>query len=421
MDFAKRLSGQQEAGRALAFDFLRRKFMRAIIFLKKSLLPGVLLAGLLLAGNLEGVLAQNVKISSVTHERHVIKSKVLNEERNVLVHVPESYARGAQKYPVVYMLDGHGPFLSMMPGTLNHLAWSRYTPEMILVSIQNVDRDRDMTPSKTAQRPTSGGSAKFLEYIETEVVPLVEQRYRTQPFRIFAGHSLAGLHVVNSMLSRPQLFQAYIAGSPVLHWDNNFVIKRAEAVFKEKRDWKKTLFVVLGDEPNYMDGFNAFKNLLARVKPDGLEYEFRLLPDENHSTAALQGYYLGLRKIFTGWLPPTTASLADLERHYKKLSDRFGYAIPIPEELLNTAGYQLLGANQTNEAIEIFKKNVGLYPDSFNVYDSLAEAYERAGQLEEARKNYEKALSLADQSGSVPQSQAIRRNLERVNSKRKTN
>jgi Tfp pilus assembly protein PilF len=55
------------------------------------------------------------------------------------------------------------------------------------------------------------------------------------------------------------------------------------------------------------------------------------------------------------------------------------------------------------------------------VYDSLAEAYERAGQLEAAGKNYEKALSLADRNGNREQSQALRRNLERVNSKRKTN
>lgn len=395
--------------------------MLPIVFLKKSLPAALALAGLLLFGNLEAALAQTVKISSVTHERHIIKSKALDEERSVLVYVPESYARSGQKYPVVYMLDGHGSFLSLMPGILDQLAWSGHIPEMILVSIQNTNRTRDLTPTQSQRSPGSGGSDKFLEFLESEVMPLVEQKYRTQPFRIFAGHSLGGLQVVYSFVARPQLFQAYIAGSPVLHWDNNFVIKQAEEVFKQKKNWKKTMYLALGEEPNYKDGFNAFKNLLGRLKPEGFDYEFRNMPEENHASVPAQAYYLGLRKIYAGWLPPTSGSLRDFEGHYKKLSERYGYPIAIPEPLLNNIGYQLLGANQTSEAIDIFKRNVELYPDSVNVYDSLAEAYERTGQFEAAGKNYEKALSLADRNGNREQSQAQRRNLERVNSKRKTN
>jgi tetratricopeptide (TPR) repeat protein len=229
------------------------------------------------------------------------------------------------------------------------------------------------------------------------------------------------LQVVYSFLSRPELFQAYIAASPVLHWDNNFVIKRAEEVFKQKKAWKKTMFLAIGDEPNYKDGFNAFKSLLSRLKPDNFEYEFRQMPEENHASVALQAYSSGLRKIYAGWIPPTSGTLVVLESHYKKLSDKYGYTISIPENLLNTIGYQLLGANQANEAIEIFKRNVELYPNSINVYDSLAEAYEQTKQLESARKNYEKALSLADRSGDSGQSQRIKRSLEKINGKLKTN
>jgi predicted alpha/beta superfamily hydrolase len=390
------------------------------VFMKTNLLLVFLFTGLLILGNFDVAFAQDAKVSSVTHDKHIIKSKVLNEERSVLVRVPEGYTQGAQKFPVVYMLDGHGSYLSLMPGMLDHLAWSGQLPEMILVSIQNTDRTRDLTPTKTGQRPT-GGADKFLEFIETEVIPLVEQKYRTQPFRIFAGHSLGGLQVVYSFLSRPELFQAYIAASPVLHWDNNFVIKRAEEVFKQKKAWKKTMFLAIGDEPNYKDGFNAFKSLLSRLKPDNFEYEFRQMPEENHASVALQAYSSGLRKIYAGWIPPTSGTLVVLESHYKKLSDKYGYTISIPENLLNTIGYQLLGANQANEAIEIFKRNVELYPNSINVYDSLAEAYEQTKQLESARKNYEKALSLADRSGDSGQSQRIKRSLEKINGKLKTN
>ena len=277
--------------------------------------------------------AQNPQVASVVHTPHKINSQILNEERTILVRVPPNYQAG-EKYPVVYMLDAHAPQNAMLAGIIEQQVWGGMMPEMIVVGIQNTNRTRDMTPTKT-EREGSGGGENFLEFIEQEVIPLVEKNYRTQPFRIFAGHSLAGLAVVNAYVSRPDLFNAYIAASPVLHWDKDFVIKRAEEIFKQKRDSQKTMFIALGDEPNYINGFNSFQELLKKSKPKNLEYEFRQFKDENHSSVVLPAYYHGLRKVFDGWQPPATGAIDDLENHYKKLSKRFGYEILIPENLLN--------------------------------------------------------------------------------------
>jgi tetratricopeptide (TPR) repeat protein len=61
---------------------------------------------------------------------------------------------------------------------------------------------------------------------------------------------------------------------------------------------------------------------------------------------------------------------------------------------LNTLGYQYLNNGKMKEAIEVFEKNVKEHPDSWNAYDSLAEALEKSGDTKGAIKNYEKALSL---------------------------
>ena len=61
---------------------------------------------------------------------------------------------------------------------------------------------------------------------------------------------------------------------------------------------------------------------------------------------------------------------------------------------INSKGYQLMAEGKMNEAIELFKANVGLYPKSSNVYDSLGEAYAKAGNKKEAIKNYEKSIQL---------------------------
>lgn len=365
------------------------------------------------------IFAQTQQTASVVHNVHKINSSILGEERTVLVRVPAGYNQADARFPVVYMLDAHAPQNAMMAGMLDAQAWGGTMPEMILVGIQNTNRNRDLTPTKTEQRAGSGGGDKFLEFIEKEVVPTVEKNYRTQPFRVFAGHSLGGLTAVYAFLSRPDLFNAYIAASPVLHYDNDFAIKRAEEVFKQNKDWKKTMFIALGDEPAYTKGFNSFQDLLKKTKPKNFEYEFRQFPEDNHGSVVLPAYYAGLRKVFNGWQPPASGNIADLESHYKNLSKRFGYEIKTPENTLNQIGYQLLGANRNDEAIAAFRKNVENYPNSANVYDSLAEALEKTGQMKQSAENYEKAYKTAERNGETELARSAKANFERISAKLK--
>lgn len=362
------------------------------------------------------IFAQNPPVASVIHTPHKINSQILNEERTILVRVPANYARTSEKFPVLYMLDAHPPQNAMTAGIVEQQAWGGTMPEMIVVGIQNTNRTRDLTPTKD-DRPDSGGGENFLKFLESEVIPLVEKNYRTQPFRIFAGHSLGGLTAVYAFATRPDLFNAYIAASPVLHWDNKFVVKRTEELFKQNREFNKTLFITVGDEPDYMDGFNSFQDLLKKAKPKNLDYEFRQFKDENHGSVVLPAYYFGLRKVFKNWQPPQTGSIADLENHYKKLSKQFGYEMFVPEELFNRAGYQMLRAGKVAEAIEIFKKNAANYPASSNVYDSLGEAFEKNNQKKEARESYEKAYEIAKAQNDQPLMQIYKTNLDRVSKK----
>jgi tetratricopeptide (TPR) repeat protein len=64
------------------------------------------------------------------------------------------------------------------------------------------------------------------------------------------------------------------------------------------------------------------------------------------------------------------------------------------ENDMNNSGYKLLGEKKYNEAIEVFKLNVKLYPKSANTYDSLGEAYAAAGNKKLAIENYEKSVKL---------------------------
>jgi tetratricopeptide (TPR) repeat protein len=250
-------------------------------------------------------------------------------------------------------------------------------------------------------------------------MPLVEKNYRTQPYRIIAGHSLSGMFAIYSFLARPEMFNAYIAASPALYYDKDLLIKRAEETFKQDKNWNKVMYLGVGDEPIYTPSFNQFKNVLDKAKPKNFVYEFKEYKTENHASGVLPIFTAGLRKIFEGWEYPQNPSLAVQEEHFKKLTKKYGYEIKIPENLANEIGYELMQQKKLPEAIEAFKKGIELYPNSANIYDSLGEAYERSGSNKEAKENYEKALKLAEVQGDAEHLKDIKANLERVSAKMK--
>lgn len=76
----------------------------------------------------------------------------------------------------------------------------------------------------------------------------------------------------------------------------------------------------------------------------------------------------------------------ELSKHKDKYSIREGE--------INNIGYLMLKSNKLDESIEVFKLNVALFPNSFNVYDSLGEAYMKKGENELAIENYKKSVEL---------------------------
>lgn len=357
-----------------------------------------------------------------------IDSKILGEKRVARVQLPPSYRTGATRYPVLYMTDGDAQ-LAHTAATAAFLAREGRMPEVIVVGVSNTDRTRDLTPTRvenetfgTNQRfnfPTSGGADKFLSFFETELIPEIERRYRTQPYRVFAGHSFGGLFAMHSLFAKPKLFNAWIAVSPSLNWDNRYVSRRAEEFVKANPELNATLVFTLGDEEPVKQEFEALKKFFAKKSPKGFEVSSYYFDDEDHGSVVMPSHYAGLRKVFEGWRFPVTQAedpktlLNRATEHFAKLSKRAGYEVLVPENLVNQIGYRLLQAGNVTESIEVFRRNVALYPKSANVYDSLGEALERAGQLAQAKESYERAAQIGTDTNdaNLP---IFRQNAERV-------
>jgi tetratricopeptide (TPR) repeat protein len=274
------------------------------------------------------------------------------------------------------------------------------------------------------QFPTSGGADNFFKFIQTELIPEIEKEYRVQPYRILAGHSLGGLFAIHAMISHAGVFNSYIAVSPSLQWENGEALKRATDFLKNQKELSATLFVSLGNEPGAIgDSFESFREVLGKTKIKDFEWQAERMNDEDHGSVVLRSHYFGLRKVYEGWQglrdEQTGAFFGGLkgaDAHYKKLSEKFGYSIPVPENLINQMGYQFLFQGQPAEAIAVFKTNVERYPASANVYDSLAEAYEREGKIELAEPLYDKARVLGEQNKD-PNTAIYKANYERAHAK----
>jgi len=141
-----------------------------------------------------------------------IRSTILNEDRKVVVHLPESYGTSAKSYPVLYLLDGNTAFLLELIAITSRLRTSD-GPEMIIVAIENTDRDRDMMPMAAQGFPGSPRGEAFLGFIEKELIPEIEHAYRTVKPRFLLGKSLSGLFTIYAMLARPTIFDGYVGCS----------------------------------------------------------------------------------------------------------------------------------------------------------------------------------------------------------------
>lgn len=346
-----------------------------------------------------------------------LTSKVMGEERNVLVHLPRGYRESAEKYPVLYLTDGdsHARHTS---GTIEFLANNGRMPALIVVGVTNTDRTRDLTPAITVENPGfagGGGADRFLEFFTTELIPYVEANYRTEPYRVLAGHSFGGLFAVNAFLKQPEAFHAYLAVSPSLWWSGESLVHEAAEFFAARKTLLRTLYLTLGSEGERMKGpFDRFLDVLKAQATEGFVWDSKTLPDEDHGSVVLRSHYAGLEKIFEDWAPPRDVQdLATLQAHYQKLSTRIGFERLPPEDRVNALGYAILGAGEPEEAIRVFEWNVAAYPGSANVYDSLGEAEEKSGLLHKAKASYEKATNLA-RAQKLANETIFRTNFERV-------
>ncbi|MCB0697801.1 MAG: alpha/beta hydrolase, partial [Chitinophagaceae bacterium] len=181
----------------------------------------------------------------------------------------------------------------------------------IVVGIANKDRKRDFTyPSRRAKDremlPTSGGSAKFIRYIEKEVQPFIKEKYAANDEATLIGQSLGGLLATEILFTRPMMFDKYVIISPSLWWDDGGLLNRNPAILKEDYKLPTAVYIGVGKEGS-VDGSKEhimerdaqkLAEKVSSTRSKKIKIYFDYLPDENHATVGHQAVFNAFRLLY---------------------------------------------------------------------------------------------------------------------------
>jgi len=213
-------------------------------------------------------------------------SKILEEERKIVIQLPENYNKpNTTTYPVLFLLDAEGGnSWENAISTTKKLSSAGKTPEIILVGIHNTNRNRDMIPEKVGHRPGSGGSNKFLQFIIEELVPHVKSQFRINNFNILFGGSNAGLFTVYALIEHQEIIQAGIAGSPMIGHCSDFMFDQLNNALENKFEKDRYLFMIYGenDSKRVVDYVPKYFDLLKNGVASNFKTENVILKNEDH-------------------------------------------------------------------------------------------------------------------------------------------
>jgi uncharacterized protein len=247
--------------------------------------------------------AQNPFVLGVVDK---IQSAELAETRILNIYLPEGYSPDSSAtYPVIYLLDGSAneDFIHVV-GIVQFLTMIETIPKSIIVGIANVDRRRDFTFPTTISKdkkdyPTTGSSAKFMMFIEKELQPFIQKKYKTNNSKTIIGQSLGGLFATEVLLRKPYLFDNYFIVSPSLWWDNESLLTLAPKLLEKQTDSNIHVYISVGSEGKQMEG--DAKHLVEILQTSGkknLHINFEPLPDETHLTILHNSVYKAFETLY---------------------------------------------------------------------------------------------------------------------------
>jgi len=244
-----------------------------------------------------------------------LPSKELGEKRVLNIYLPEGYQQNDTiTYPVIYLLDGSADedFIHVVGLVqFNNFSWINRVPKSIVVGIATVDRRRDFTYPTSIEEdkkryPSTGKSDKFISFIEKELQPYIEKKYKGNTGKTIIGQSLGGLLATEILLKKPTLFNKYIIISPSLWWDDGSLLNYKSMIEQADYSQQTDVYIGVGKEglgpsktPHVMEvDANLLAEKIKNSKSKSINVYFDYLPQEDHATISHQAIFNGLRMLY---------------------------------------------------------------------------------------------------------------------------
>ncbi|MDI1306709.1 MAG: alpha/beta hydrolase-fold protein [bacterium] len=328
--------------------------------------------------------------------------------REITIGLPPSYEKNPNKrYPILILLDGDYLF-DPFYGALNYGAYWDDLPETIVVGINQNKKDERVDDSNydAADGVPSGKGADFFEFIGGELLPYLEKKYRTAPFRIIAGHDTTAGFLNFFLYKDAPLFNAYISLSPEL------APEMENRIPEKLSNTKQAIFYYQstgdGDVKQLQEPIKSLDQNMKLVTNPLVNYKFDNFKGASHYSLVLYSIPNALYQFFDSYKPISSTEYADkiailqagyvdyLTNKYDVMLKNLGLKIPIrindfkaiEAAILKNKAYQEL-----DKLSDIAKKN---YPKSMLANYELGLMYEKMGDAKKAAKLYQSASQLEE-------------------------
>lgn len=310
-----------------------------------------------------------------------IASALLGQTRKIDVALPASLAQTAatRRYPVAIVLDGESNLVATAL-TAQRLADAGQIPELVLVGIENLGSDaqrvHDLTPpglSVSGSDRAQGGD-RFLDFVERELLPAVDARFRGAGPRVLIGHSSGGILATYAAATRPA-FRAVISIDAPIQLDDAWLAKRLIA---RAHDAATPPLRYASYEARFPWPTGSWTQL-TDAAPASWMLRRDSLRLESHETIYALGAYLGLREVFRDYstIAASRRSAAQMAPYYAAIDSALGASVVPPRRLLANLVEDLIAEGRgaaARSAYATLTNGYGAQPDATATLGEIAEA-----------------------------------------------
>jgi len=333
-----------------------------------------------------------------------ISSQKLGEDREITIGLPPSYEKNsAKKYPILLLLDSDFLF-DPFQGALSYGYYWDDLPEVIIVGInqnKNNERETDCTVDEKTGLPSEKGG-NFFEFIGMELLPYIQKKYRTAPFKMIAGLDTTAGFLNLYLYKENPVFDAYISMSPELPAGMEELLPDRLATIQKPIFYYQSSAV--GDLKKMRDRIQILDESVKKVSSPTLNYKYDDFKDASHYSLVLSSIPSALYQIFSVYQPISTTEFQEkivtlpsgyvdyltdkytvLEKSFNlKLQIRFNDFKAIEAAILKNKAY-----DEFDKLSQLARKN---YPKSMLADYELGQMYEKKGDNAKALKSYQSAF-----------------------------